>query len=400
MWVNVFLGQGLPLELAELASPEHGARAAAGAAPGVTLRVDSWRAFDQEKLTRAWDSLAKSASEPNPFYESWFLLPSLETFDPLGRVMLVALEVDRQLVGLLPLQRKRTYYGHPLPHVANWTHANTFLGLPLVMRGFESLFWQQLLDWADRHAQLSLFLHLAHIPAEGCLRQALAEVLADTRHPAAMVHHEDRAMLASDLSPEAYLAASVSQKKRKELRRQQRRLAEQGSLSVERHLDAARLIEWSREFLALEQRGWKGRKGSALASDPRTEQLFITALAGAARCGKLERLALLLDGRPIAMLANFVCAPGAFSFKTAFDEDFARYSPGVLLQSENLAMLERDTIAWTDSCAAANHPMIDHFWRERRAIERYSIGIGGMLRRKTFAQIARQETGQAPRGIA
>ena len=41
-----------------------------------------------------------------------------------------------------------------------------------------------------------------------------------------------------------------------------------------------------------------------------------------------------------------VTAPGAFSFKTAFDEDYARFSPGVLLQIENLALLERDGIEY------------------------------------------------------
>ena len=67
----------------------------------------------------------------------------------------------------------------------------------------------------------------------------------------------------------------------------------------------------------------------------------------------------------IAMLATFLTPPGAFSYKTAFDERYARFSPGVLLQRENLAILQRDGIAWTDSCAAADHPMIDHIWRER-----------------------------------
>ena len=79
------------------------------------------------------------------------------------------------------------------------------------------------------------------------------------------------------------------------------------------------------------------------------------------------------------MLANFLTAPGAFSYKTAFDEDYARFSPGVLLQRENLALLERDGIDWVDSCAAQDHPMIDHFWRERRVIQRRSIGIAGGL---------------------
>ena len=92
------------------------------------------------------------------------------------------------------------------------------------------------------------------------------------------------------------------------------------------------------------------------------------------------------------MLANFIAPPGAFSFKTAFDERFARFSPGVLLQRENLALLERAGVDWCDSCASADHPMIDHFWRERRAIGRVSVGIGGKLRRAAFRAIARVET--------
>jgi hypothetical protein len=152
---------------------------------------------------------------------------------------------------------------------------------------------------------------------------------------------------------------------------------------------------WAQEFLALERRGWKGAAGSALASDPRTETLFLEALAGAARHGRLERLAIRLDDRPLAMLASFVTPPGAFSFKTAFDEDFARFSPGVLLQRENLALLSRSGVHWADSCAAADHPRIDHIWRERREIVRLSIGIGGALRRGAFKLIAARETRRA-----
>ena len=99
------------------------------------------------------------------------------------------------------------------------------------------------------------------------------------------------------------------------------------------------------------------------------------------------------------MLANFLTPPGAFSYKTAFDEDYARFSPGVLLQRENLAILDRSAVEWVDSCAAEAHPMIDHLWRERRAIARHSLAIGGKLRRAAFATIAKRETGHRPGGI-
>ena len=87
-------------------------------------------------------------------------------------------------------------------------------------------------------------------------------------------------------------------------------------------------------------------------------------MTGAADAGKLDMRALDLGGRPLAMLVNFLCPPGGFSFKTAFDEDYARFSPGVLLQRENLALLDRSGIDWTDSCAAADHPMIERIWRD------------------------------------
>jgi CelD/BcsL family acetyltransferase involved in cellulose biosynthesis len=369
-------------------------------APRVRLAPLAWREMESPEQIARWDALAQWAAEPNPFHESWYVLPALRAFDTPRKVALLCLEADGQLAGILPVRRESRYYGHPLPHWSGWLHANAFVGTPLVARGFETIFWRELLSWCDANAKGALFLHLAQLPSDGSLHEALRHVLAEQRRPAATVMLEERAMLHSDLSAEDYLEQSLSGKKRKELRRQHRRLAEEGELASERLTGPDGLAGWTEEFLLLERRGWKGAAGSALACDPRTKELFRKALAGAARRGRLERLAIRLDGRPLAMLANFLCPPGAFSFKTAFDEDFARFSPGVLLQRENLEMLARPGIAWADSCAAAEHPMIDHFWRERRTIARHNIAIGGTVRRAAFRLIARRETGKPAGGIA
>lgn len=352
-----------------------------------------WREMEADVAT--WDALADGASEPNPFLESWYLLPSLRALDPGGEAQLLLVRRGGNLLGLLPLVRSRRYYGYPLPHMGNWVHANCFLGAPLVARGAERDFWRALLGWADSHAGAALFLHLSHLPLHGPVMAALADELAGQARPAALVHREERAMLASLLAPEAYLDAALTSKKRKQLRRQFARLSELGKTCIERRDDARGLTEWTDAFLALEAVGWKGKAGSALACAPQTASLFRASLAGAAARGKLERLTLTLDGMPVAMLASFLSPPGAFSFKTTFDERLARFSPGVLLQRENLAMLGRSGIEWTDSCAAADHPMIERIWRERRAIGHVSIAIGGTLRRALFHLLARAETGRA-----
>ncbi len=358
--------------------------------------VRPWRALVDDA---GWDTLAHHAAEPNPFAERWFLAAGLEAFGHGDQPLLATLTVSGRLAGILPIARSRSYERYPLPHMGNWRHANAFLGTPLVAAGHEHAFWRALLGWADRNAGFALFLHLDMMPTGGPLYAALRDVCIAEGRAAAVVQRYERALLQSGHAPEAYFEASMSGKKRKELRRQFARLSELGKVAVERSDDAEGLGEWCDAFLSLEAAGWKGKEGSALASDPAKTTFFRNALAGAATAGKLERLAISLDGRPIAMLANFLAAPGAFSFKTAYDESLARYSPGVLLQRENLALLTRDRIAWTDSCAAPDHPMIERIWREKREIARVSIAIGGRTRRAAAALLFRAETGAPPQGL-
>jgi CelD/BcsL family acetyltransferase involved in cellulose biosynthesis len=366
---------------------------------GSGLAALPWRAWDNPGARGAWDGLAARVGTPNPFFESWYLLPGLARFDPGARILIASLARGGMLEALVPLQRARRYGRHPLPHLAVWLHANAFLGAPLVAVGAEEAFWEALLDWADHHAGPALFLHTAALPLDSALVEALRAVGARQGRRVAMVHREERAMLASPLTPAAYLDAALPGKKRKELRRQQARLAEQGTLTATRHGDETDIAAWIERFLALEARGWKGSAGSALACAGETAGLFRMAMAEAAARGQLERLSLELDGRPIAMLATLIAPPGAFSYKTAFDETFSRFSPGVLLQLENLKLLERADIAWTDSCAAPDHPMIDSLWRERRALGRFSIAIGGAARRALFGRVVSFELSRNPQGL-
>jgi len=347
-----------------------------------------------------WRDLSRHASTPNPFFEDWYLLPSLEAFDFEGQVKILTVQLAERWIGLLPVTASRRYYGKPLGHLSTWAHPNSFLGAPLVESGYEHAFWRALLEWADSTGSRELFLHLLAMPLGSKLYEALHDVVAEGQRCSGVVWRETRAMLASPVPAEAYLTASLTGKKRKELRRQALRLAEVGELSFERRQDGKALEKWVEEFLVLEAAGWKGEEGSALACSEQTTNLFRQAMAGAAQGGKLERLSLRLDGQPIAMLINFLTPPGSFSYKTAFDENYARFSPGVLLQMENLTLLEHPGIEWCDSCASADHPMINHIWRERCDIGHLSIAIGTKWRRMIFRAWLWLEMRGRPNGMS
>jgi CelD/BcsL family acetyltransferase involved in cellulose biosynthesis len=387
----VQLGQG------QVISAEASALTMPNAAPNmgrVVAELQSWKNLCDRDFIAAWDALSDGAVEANPFYESWFLLPSLQQFDAAGNTKLACVWADsdrRDLIGLMPILMGRSYGRWPVPHISNWLHHNAFLGTPLVKADAEKAFWRALLPTLDSSAAYRLFFHANGLRADGALSHALRDVAATQCRKFGQVHSMERALLLPGQSPDAYYEQHVRAKKRKELRRQKNRLAEIGVLSFERQSDMQGLPEWVDAFLHLEQAGWKGLASSAMNSDIATKTLFADALVGAAEKGKLERLTLRLDGRAIAMLANFHTKGGSFSFKTTFDESLSKYSPGVLLQIENLELLHRDGFSYCDSCAAQDHPMIDSIWGDRVAIGRYSVAIGGPVRRFAFGKLLQAE---------
>ncbi|MDR7228106.1 GNAT family N-acetyltransferase [Sphingopyxis sp. BE259] len=364
---------------------------AAPAAP-LTVRVVDPLALSDE-LAAAWDRLAAEASEPNPFAERWCLQSALHLLDPERRARLVMVRdgSDGPVIGIIPIALATRYGRLPLRHVSGWAHPNHFHGAPLVRAGFESLFWSILLGWCDAAQWARTLLHVPRLTENGPLHRALVDVARVRGGEAEVVHREERALLASDLSPEDYWDAAVRAKKRKELRRQANRLAEQGAVTFRRWQAGEAIEPWIDAFLDVEARGWKGRAGSALASHSDTQAWFRATIGGAADAGRLDMRALDLDEHPLAMLINFLAPPGGFSFKTAFDEDYARFSPGVLLQQANLDLLDDPAIAWVDSCAAPDHPMIDSVWRERRALVWVNAALSAPADRLRFAMLTRAE---------
>ena len=326
-----------------------------------------------------WADLANNASTPNPFYEHWYLRPALTHLagDTIVRVLTV--RIAGQLIALAPFVRARRYGRMPLANTQNWLHYHCFFGAPLVRSGFETAFWQSCFSAIDGVPWRGNFLHLVGLEPGSALLSALQA----TRRTD-VVHRETRALLASALAPGAYYEHSVRKKKRKEIDRLRNRLRETGPIAFARLSQDAPVGDWTRDFLALEASGWKGRAGTALAAASDTRTFLTDAISGAHDAGRLEMIRMTVGERTVAMLINFLTPPGSFAFKIAYDESFARYSPGVMVQIENLALLDRTDIDWMDSCAVEDHPMINGLWMERRAIVRVTVPLSGKRRSAMF----------------
>jgi CelD/BcsL family acetyltransferase involved in cellulose biosynthesis len=325
-----------------------------------------------EALAADWQELADESAEPNPFYEPWMLLPALEHFGAKVEVLLAfgahpSNPKKRMLCGLLPVTWRRG-------RLESWRYPYCCLSAPLLRKGHERKVLAAFLDASASRARL---LRFEDVPGDGLLRRHLVDELNERGWPAVLSASYTRAVLRRAASAEEYLANAVCGKRRKEWRRQRARLCEQGQLAASELAPGEDPRPFVAELCTMEAAGWKGRKGV----DAARHQGFLEQLAvNAARAGRQQLLALRLDGKPVALKWNLLSGEGAFAFKISFDESFARFSPGVQLELENVGrahLLPR--LRWMDSCAAPNRFMINHLWPDRREMQTLFIGTGSAL---------------------
>lgn len=322
-----------------------------------------------------WRSLAGRSVEPNVFYQPAFALPAAAAFAPDAGAVLVWSEPSRtRLVGLFPVRIERRRYGLAFPVLTGWTHAYAPLGVPLVDRDAVEAVVGGFLDHVAGNRELPKIVLLRFIPQDGAFASALDRALVRRGGHTALLDRHQRALLAPPDDRARYLDQSVGSRRRKEFRRQRHRLEDAGRVSLATAAAAADVGSALSDFLDLEAKGWKGRRGSAMAGQATIRQFIETAIPALAADGMAQVHRLLVADRPIAAAITLKSGDSAWFFKIAYDETVARASPGVQLTLDlTAALLSDTTTSRVDSCATEHHPMIDHLWRERLAVADFLV---------------------------
>ncbi len=339
-----------------------------------------WRPLTRlEPIAAPWRELAARALEPNVFYEPAFALAAAPVFGADAGVVLVwSGGKRRRLLGFFPARIERRRYGINLPILVGWTHPYAPLGLPLVEREAAEPIIGAFLSHLAADPALPGLVLLPLLPEDGAFADALDAILRRAQMPSSAFGRHRRAQLAPTGERSRYLEGAMSGHQRKELRRQWRRLAETGAIAITIATEASAVDRALEDFFGLEAHGWKGRAGTAAAADEKVQSFVRTALFKLAAEQKVSINRLFVDGRAIAATIALRSGRSAWFWKIAYDEDFARFSPGVMLSVELTADLLDDTnVLRADSCATANHPMIDHLWRERLTLSDRLIGVRG-----------------------
>ena len=326
-----------------------------------------------------WDELTRNAVEPNIFYESWMLIPAWEELAaPTVRVALVFGQAEDdsriQLIGLFPLVSSKGYRRFPVSVISLWRHLHCPLCTPLVRKGSEQQALGGFFQWLDSADGGDDLVEFEHIAGDGPFYEHLERFLIATGRRYIEGDRFERAVLRPNSDGKAYIEHALAGKRRKELRRQFNRLSELGRLEIVELRSEDSINSWLEQYFNLEMVSWKGKAGTALSVRQGERSYFERISRSAFERGQLMMLKMQLDSVPIAMKYNFMAGDGAYSAKIAFDEKYHQYSPGVQLELQNIiAVHDRQTIRWMDSCAMPNHFMIERLWTERRLLRSLAV---------------------------
>lgn len=332
----------------------------------------------------AWEALVATAIEPNVFYEPWLFLPALQAFGGKDLYFVLVygpgpkeLQHAPVLYGFFPLERRRWYKGLPITTLSLWKHMHCYLCTPLLRKGFAREGLKAFHAWLAEAPCSGALMEFDTISGEGPFHQVLAD---HVREYECLTFHdtsETRALFMPRMNGDAYLAEAMSSKHRRQLKRKEQQLAAQGRLEyTEFHGDGDREAILA-EFLRLEASGWKGKAGSALIFDPPSLGFFLGAARAGFPHGRMQIITLRLDGRPIAQKCELLSLPGVFSFKIAYDEEFARFSPGLLLDVHLIYRWHAcPEIRWVDACTRPDNYKFNNLWHDRRMIQTILLATG------------------------
>jgi hypothetical protein len=226
------------------------------------------------------------------------------------------------------------------------------------------------LDAIDHDRKLPSVLRLKYLDAESAPCVALRQAL----------ELRGNRLLTLGEGERPYASRGTGRKEsgstRKKLRQDWNRLSALGTVEIvnDRGPDAVKAA--FEVFLAMEAASWKGDQGTALLCEA-ADAAFARRLVGDLGAGGNASVALLrLDGRPIAAQVLLYCGSMAYTWKTAFEADFKKYSPGVLLIDKVTEQLfATPPIAAIESCSPEGGFM-SQLWAGHRPTVGLLIDVG------------------------
>jgi hypothetical protein len=326
------------------------------------------------------DFLSNRAMEPNVFFSGRFLAPAMPRLEE-RQVRLALMRDDNgqrsRMRLLMPFTVDKPGLAVGPSIIRVWANSFAPLGTPLVDGEDAAETLDNLFEaLARREAHLPSTLVLPDLRLNGIFAQMAKAVALGRNLPVTIANPYQRPMLQSYDDADTYLRRTISASHLREMRRQWRLLEQHGTVAYNLARQPGEVHVRMEEFLALEASGWKGKKRSALVLDRYHAAFAREAVSNLAAVDAVRIHTIDLNGTAIASMIVLMMGGEAYTWKTAYNEEYARFSPGKLLMGELTEWhLDDANIVRSDSCAVPDHPIMSRFWQEREEMGTLVIGL-------------------------
>ena len=373
-------------------SSEHD-RAFEAGAEASTLTISVTIDLPSLDVGPSWDDLVQRASS-NVFMNPAALTAAGETAFATVLVLLAWEQGagPRKLVGVWALQLRKV--APLLPAVLEALPYNyAFLSSPVVDPAFAEEVIPAFFAAIEDNPRLPKVVSLKSFDAEAPSHAAMMKALS--------LRGIEPLMLAETARPCVTREFGVkrSGSTRKKLRQDWNRLSALGAVDIanDRTLEGPQAA--FETFLTMEKASWKGEQGTALLSDSHDAAFVRRLLHNLAARGDASVALLRVDGAAIAAQVLMYCGATAYTWKTAFDSGFAKYSPGALLVDRiTEELFAGPQIQAINSCAA-EESFMGQLWAGRRNMVDLLIDIGPAKSLGYRMEAGRQLAYQRLRGL-
>ena len=317
-----------------------------------------------------WDDLVRRASS-NVFMNPAALQAVHDT--GFARIlMMLAWEQGaepRKLVGVWALQWRKA--APLLPAVLEALPYNyAFLSSPVVDPAFADEVIPAFFAAIENSAELPNVVSLKSFDAEYPSHAAMLKVFSLRGIEPLMLSETARPFVTREFG------IKRSGSTRKKLRQDWNRLSSLGAVEVVNSRDPKDVEQAFETFLVMEKASWKGEQGTALLSDS-NDATFVRRLLHNLAARRDASVALLrVDGEAIAAQVLMYGGSTAYTWKTAYDAKFSKYSPGALLVDRiTEELFAGPDIQAINSCAAEDSFM-GQLWAGRRDMVDMLFDIG------------------------
>lgn len=315
----------------QVLTPAQELRAAAELASRESFKIEVVRDFDQfNAISREWDQLVDACGTDRVFLSHTWFRTWWEAFGAGKQLHIVTVRCGESLVAIAPMMRARaSIYGFHVDalHAIYNVHSPRYDFIVAADRRLElyEAIWKQLADQNDCD-----MIVIAQVPDDSWTIGSIASLAQAQGWLAGQWVAPSSPFISLGCDYEDY-ANNLKPGCRARLAKRYAKLRSIVPVDVE-FVTAADAVESAmRDGFRIENAGWKGRKGTAMLSDPAVAEFYLRLAQREAALGQLRLTFLRAAGERIAFNYLLQKKRKLYAVKIGYDPHYQAFSPGNML---------------------------------------------------------------------